>query len=362
MWRYSHADMFSDLPIAALISLFLVASVGVWVAGVYLSKATDILCERCGMGEALGGMIFLSVVTNLPEVAITTSGALRHDLAIAVGNLLGGIAMQTVVLVVLDVFGMSKKAPLSQRAASPQIVLEGVLVIAILAVAVMGSQLPASLIFARITPDGALITALWIMGLWVIGKMRKASWPDDDPPSEEIESDCAVPVDAFAQAQQHTASTLHTVIVFVLGSVLTLVCGVMLETSSEAMARRIGMSGAVFGATILAAVTALPQLSTGLAAVKLGDYQMAVSDVLGGNAFLPVLFLLASLLSGQAVLPLAQKTDIYLSGLGILLTAVYMTGLIYQPSRKIARMGIDSFAVLVFYLLGIAGLAAIARS
>lgn len=348
--------MFSDLPFAALVSLFLLAAVGVWVAGISLSEATDILCERCGMGEALGGMIFLAIVTNLPEVAITASGALRHDLSIAVGNILGGIAMQTVVLVVLDAVGLSKKAPLSRRAASPAIVLEGVLVIAILAVAVMGSQLPASLIFARITPDEVMITALWVIGIWIIGKIRTASWPDDDPSSADTETECVRSGKEARYARPRTASTGRAVIVFGFGAAVTLVCGVILETTSEAIARRLGMTGVLFGATILAAITALPQISTGLAAVKLGDYQMAVSDVLGGNAFLPVLFLPASLLSGQAVLPQAQKSDIYLCGLGILLTTVYMTGLIYRSSRQIANMGIDSFAVLVLYLVGLLGL------
>jgi cation:H+ antiporter len=51
---------------------------------------------------------------------------------------------------------------------------------------------------------------------------------------------------------------------------------------------------------------------------------LAFSDIFGGNAFLPVLFLLATLLSGQAVLPAAHKTDIYLTSLGILLTMVYL--------------------------------------
>jgi cation:H+ antiporter len=117
----------------------------------------------------------------------------------------------------------------------------------------------------------------------------------------------------------------------------------------------------VFGATILAAATALPEVSTGLASVKLGDYQLAVSDIFGGNAFLPVLFLLANLLSGHAVLPLAQDTDIYLTALGILLTTVYIAGLIFRPRRQLLWMGLDSFAVTVTYALGIAGLFVVAH-
>jgi cation:H+ antiporter len=112
---------------------------------------------------------------------------------------------------------------------------------------------------------------------------------------------------------------------------------------------------------VLAAATSLPEVSTGLASVKLGDYQLAISDIFGGNAFLPVLFLLASLLSGEAVLPQAQRTDIYLTALGVLLTAVYVYGLIFRPRREVARMGVDSFVVLVLYALGVAGLVVVAR-
>jgi len=118
----------------------------------------------------------------------------------------------------------------------------------------------------------------------------------------------------------------------------------------------------LFGATVLAAATSLPELSTGLTSVRTEDYQLAVSDIFGGNAFLPVLFLLATLLSGKAVLPQAQDTDIYLTALGALLTLVYVVGLIFRPRRRIARMGIDSIVVLVLYVLGLAGLFAIAGS
>ena len=121
------------------------------------------------------------------------------------------------------------------------------------------------------------------------------------------------------------------------------------------------MTGVLFGATVLAAATSLPEVSTGLTSTRAHDYQLAVSDIFGGNAFLPVLFLLATVLSGHAVLPQAQNTDIYLASLAILLTSIYLTGLIFRPKRRLLGMGVDSLAVLVFYILGIGGLFAIAQ-
>jgi cation:H+ antiporter len=116
----------------------------------------------------------------------------------------------------------------------------------------------------------------------------------------------------------------------------------------------------LFGATILAAATSLPELSTGLQSIRQGDDQLAVSDIFGGNAFLPVLFLFATLLSGRAVLPTAQATDIYLTGVGMLLTVVYVAGLLFRPARRVLGMGLDSLVVLTLYAAGVAGLFAIA--
>ena len=149
---------------------------------------------------------------------------------------------------------------------------------------------------------------------------------------------------------------------FAASALVTLAGGVVLERSGERIAGHLNMTGVLFGATVLAAATALPEVSTGLQAMRMRDYQLAVSDIFGGNAFLPVLFLLASLLSGSAVLPLAQSTDIYLAALGVLLTAVYIYGLIFRPRRMILRMGLDSLTVLVLYVVGIVGLIAIAKS
>jgi cation:H+ antiporter len=143
---------------------------------------------------------------------------------------------------------------------------------------------------------------------------------------------------------------------------VTLIAGVVLERSGDAIANKIGLSGVLFGATVLAAATSLPEISTGLTSVKQGDYQLAVSDIFGGNAFLPTLFLVATLLSGKSVLPQAQAPDIYLTAVGLVLASVYITGLLFRPTRRIARMGVDSLIVVVLYALAVAGLFAIARS
>jgi cation:H+ antiporter len=61
-----------------------------------------------------------------------------------------------------------------------------------------------------------------------------------------------------------------------------------------------------------------------------------------------VLLVPATLLSGHAVLPAAQRTGIYLTALGIVLTLIYAAGLLFRPRRRIARLGVDSLAIVIF--------------
>jgi len=98
--------VFGSLGLPWLILLFLAAAGAIWLAGIKLSDTTDVLSSRLGLGQALAGLILLAIATNLPEIAITFTAALSHNIGIAIGNILGGIAIQTVVLAVLDGFGV----------------------------------------------------------------------------------------------------------------------------------------------------------------------------------------------------------------------------------------------------------------
>src|SRR5919109_4085412 len=85
-----------------IVLLFAGAAAATWAAGVLLSRTTDALDFRLGLGEELGGIVLLAVAGSLPEVAITVSAAASGNLGLAAGNLIGGIAGQTMVLAVCD--------------------------------------------------------------------------------------------------------------------------------------------------------------------------------------------------------------------------------------------------------------------
>jgi cation:H+ antiporter len=343
-----------SLPILA--AIFLAAAGVIWFAGIQLSNTTDEIDARFGLGEAVGGLVLLALATNLPEIAIVSTAAVQHSFDIATGNVLGGIAIQTVVLVALDGFGVPRR-PLTNATASLVQVLEGALVIAVLAVAIGATLLPQAVVIGRIDPSALLILLLWVGGLYLVRRaskglpwkgMSKGDAPDSGPKKR-------------ARVRKQRAMAV-TVGVFAAAGVATLAAGVFVEESGNAIATQIHLNGAVFGGTILAAATALPELSTGLAAVKIEDFELAVSDIFGGNAFLPVLFFPATLLAGQSVLGKAAKTDAFLAVLGILLTTVYMCGLVFRPKRQYLRLGPDSIAVLVLYCVGIAGMVVISRT
>jgi len=323
----------------ALIALFLAAAGIVWWAGIHLARAVDALDNAFGWGQAIGGMVLLALVTNLPEIAIVASAAGNGRIEVATGNLLGGIAIQTVVLALLDAFGNPGRTPLATRAASPQSLLEALLVIAILALVIVGHILPPSLIALRVTPAGALIAMTWLGTLLLIRRMPAAS--DQGTASDD---------------ENRRTTMLGAACMFTVTALATLGAGVLLERTGSALAKHWHMQGAVFGATILAAATSMPELATGMASMRRKQYTLAVSDILGGNAFLPVLFVMASLLAGTAVLPDARNTDIYLTALGMLLTAVFMGGLLCKPARKILGMGADAWLMIMVYAMGMLGL------
>jgi cation:H+ antiporter len=339
-----------------LLLVFLGASAATWTAGVALSKTTDALDTRLGLGDELGGLVLLSIAGSLPELAITISAAAQGNLKLAAGNLIGGIAIQTMVLLVCD-FAVGPSRPLTYLVGALTPVLEGLLVILVVAGVELGALLKESTaIGGRVSPASLGIVVIWVLGLYVINRVRKdPRWSVSMPGSRPGRHRRAQP----HPEQPHPyagATTARVALVFGLGCAVTLGAGVALEASGSDLANRLGVNGVIFGATVLAAATALPEISSGIAAVRLGDHALAIGDIFGGNAFQVCLFLVADLVAGKPVLPSAGNLNAWLAALGVALTAVYGFGVIGRPQHTHARLGPDSLLALALFGLGIAGL------
>ena len=345
--------MLANTSIFLVILAFCISAIVIWIAGIKLTIALDTMSKHFNFGEAVGGMIFLAIVTNLPEIAITGIAAYNGHIEIAISNILGGIAIQTVVLAVIDVFGVGKKSTLSFKASSIGLILEGVILCFILSLVIMGKQFKPSLTFFGASPVEWLIPCAWLFGIYIIYK---------NPSVKHISviKTQAIKELKLKQNDEQRKTTknnaLNAIVIFIVCAILTLLAGLILEISSEELAGRFQISSVLFGATILAAVTALPEITTGIESAKLKDYQMAVSDIIGGNAFLPVLLLFGSLIGGKSMIQNIDTLDIYLTSLGIILTSIFMIGLIIKSQKQWVIIGYDSLLVVVFYLIGIIGL------
>jgi cation:H+ antiporter len=299
--------------------------------------------------------VLLAIAGTLPEIAITVSAAAKGHLGLAAGNLIGGVAVQTMVLVICDAVA-SRKQSLTFLVGSLVPVIEALLVIFVVAGVLMGALLPESTRIGPVSPASLAIAVAWFAGIYAINEARKSPrWAIQAPGSASGRPHrrTAHPDEKPTPATQSAA---RAIVVFAISCVVTLVAGVVLEVSGNDLATREGINGVIFGATVLSVASALPEISSGIAAVRLGDNELAVADIFGGNSFQVVLFLVADLIAGKPVLPSAGDLNGWLAALGIALTAIYAFGVILRREKCAARLGRDSMLAVAVFALGIAGL------
>jgi cation:H+ antiporter len=127
------------------------AAAAVWVAGIWLSRMTDVLALRFHLGEASRS----HPARRHDEPPRDRDHRDRGDRAQhrdCDREHPGGIAIQTVALAVINAIGLGTRSALTYLAASLQLVLEGAIVIAVLGATIMGTQFGAHVYFGRVEP------------------------------------------------------------------------------------------------------------------------------------------------------------------------------------------------------------------
>ncbi len=339
-----------SLPPALNGLLFMAAAAGVWMAGFRLASYADEISDRKRMGQALMGLVFLATATELPEVVTTMTAAMAGEAQLLLNNIFGGVPMNTAILAVADVFAGGAAITFYPRKPTP--ILEGALLILLLSV------LNAIILFgeyALVWQVGAGTCFIAMAYFLAIAMLRqydeKDAWLAIEMPEERVDA----PVYPW-RVRLEAMPVSGLVMRFAAASGLILICGVVLVHTSSALAQQTGLGQSFVGATLLAATTSLPEVSTTIMAVRLRAYTMAISNIFGSNLIMLILLLPADILYRPGpVLAEVDATAVFAIVSGIIVTIIYVIGLLIRSSRTIRGIGYDSIMVMSVYLATITG-------
>ena len=135
---------------------------------------------------------------------------------------------------------------------------------------------------------------------------------------------------------------------------MVVAAGDVVTVTGDPISVQTGMGAGFIGATLVALATSLPEISTTLEAVRLGRHRLAFSNIFGTNIMdVGSLFVADALYRGGGVLEELGGFSLFAALLGILLTAVYVAGILQRQKPSVSRMGVDSAFVLITYVVGV---------
>jgi cation:H+ antiporter len=311
-----------------------------------LAIYADAIADKKRIGHAFMGLVFVAAATSLPEMVTTLYGALSGEALLVLGNMFGGISMQTAILVLADV--LFARAALTSYPRGPSSALEAALLIVLLAM-LLGLHAVGEFALPFGVGLGTLVLGVAYVGIvWVLREYdRRDTWV----PVEIPETDAPL-IGAVAPKELDRSPFASLVWWFALLSLIILICALVLTSTAAAIAEQTGLRSSFVGVTLLATATSLPEVSTTLAAVRIGAHSMAIANIFGSNLLMVALVLPADLAySGGPILGVMDQTTAFALVSGVLVTAIYLAGLLLRSKRQILGMGIDSALVLLVYAM-----------
>jgi cation:H+ antiporter len=339
--------LLAALPTSLIALAGLAAALVIAHGGSRLARAADRLADATGLGEAIFGAVLLGGATSLPGIITSITAGYGGYADLAVSNALGGIAAQTVFLVVADI--AYRGTNLEHAAASLENLIQGALLAALLTLPVLAATGPASLTVLGVHPASVLLILGYLTGLRLVAQNRTSpQWTARLTPATRPDRPDS------GQGQDRRA-TLRVWVAFGGLAVLVGSAGYLVAHLGIVLIERFALSGTVVGALGTGIVTSLPELITTVAAVRQGALTLAVGNIIGGNAFdvLFVAFADVAYREGSIYHAITGR-ELFMVALAQLLTGVLVLGLLSRQRRGPANIGFESILVLVLYLAGMA--------
>lgn len=346
-------SLFPDaLPTWALFAELILAGGVVVIAGSRFARAADDIGDRLNLSGGWIGLILLATVTSLPELVVGGTATAIGNVDLAFGGILGSCSFNITLIVLLNALigggSVLREVSRTHRLTSSF----GLLLIAMALFGIVLMDKFASMpTAARVTEIvwALLIGAGYLVCMRLIYKYEKKQ-----------------NADANQREERRVVGRSLTVQVILMAAILVVASWWLAKLGDVLSTHEIEWIGRPLGATFvgacfLALATSLPEIVTSIAAVRLGNLDLALGNIFGSNMFniFVIPFLKGvSLGRGDAVMLTATASDStqnLIAGLtAILLTTIAIGGLTYKSHRKmLRRFGFDSILIAIVYTGGL---------
>ncbi|OKL45413.1 calcium/sodium antiporter [Pseudovibrio exalbescens] len=234
------------------------------VGGEALVRGSVAVATRLGVSKLFIGLTLVGFGTSMPELVASLQGAFAGYPGVAVGNIVGSNI--TNVLLILGTSALIMPIVVNREAFRRDGAVLAFASLVLLAVVLSGalSRL-AGLVLV------GLLLAYTVCSFWVERRAKTAASAVHEAEADEL--------------SEPQLSVGWGVVLFFVG-VGGIVFGAdMLVSSSVDVAKRIGVSDAVIGLTLVAIGTSLPELVTSIVAAVRGHGDVAFGNVIGSNIF-----------------------------------------------------------------------------
>ena len=143
-----------------------------------------------------------------------------------------------------------------------------------------------------------------------------------------------------------------TVVGFILSAAAVVFAGVRLARHGDVIAARTRLGRLWVGSLFLAVSTSLPELTTDIAAVRLGALDLAAGDLFGSSMANMLILALLSLVPGAELFRRAALDNGLSASLAIALTATAALLVMIRPVASILGVGYGSLVLGVGYVAG----------
>jgi cation:H+ antiporter len=295
----------------------------VWSADRFVEGAA-VTARYLGMPPLLIGMVIVGFGTSAPEMVVSAIAALQGNPGIALGNAYGSNIAN--IGLVLGLAAVVHPITVHSRILRRELPI-------LTAVTALGAFQIWDGVLTRFEALVLLGTFTALMA-WTIRQGRREK-PD------------ALRTDVEAELETRIMSRGHAILRLIAGLLLLTASSRLLVWGAVEIARRLGVSDLIIGLTIVAIGTSLPELASAIVAVRRGQCDLALGNVLGSNLFNTLAVVgIAGVIHPMAIGPDVLTRD--LPVMAIFTASLFAIGFGFRGPGRINR--VEGLLLLAGYL------------